>query len=145
MSDQQSDRRAQSEAAFEQRGLEQGAHIHEFMPEFTLDDLKSALFASTYSAPQPLPVNLDDAAATLRVVVVSVTQIYIARTVEVTDGPLGCYEHPSWRIEGWLMKSGFDPYDEVVRVRIVIDTKEALDEWDQAYIQRVPGTESIPL
>ncbi|HKX24242.1 MAG TPA: hypothetical protein VJM46_03310 [Candidatus Saccharimonadales bacterium] len=31
---------------------------------------------------------------------------------------------PSWAFEGWAMKSGFDPYDEAVRVRVVLDRED---------------------
>jgi hypothetical protein len=116
-------------------GFEAGETVYTFTPAFTVDDVKDALFLGTYSNPRPLEIQLEEARPTLRVVVQSVTQVYTPFVIHPGDHPLGSYsESPNWKIEGWLMKSGFDPYAEVVRIRIVLP--EGLPA--EAFLQRIP-------
>lgn len=121
---------------YRQLGLEAGETVYNFLPGFNLDEVKAALFGSTYSSPQTLEVKLGEGSPTLRVVVASVTAFYLPHAAHVGDSPVGVHhDEPNYRIEGWLTKSGFDPYNEVVRVRIVLD-------WDgrefEGRFQRIP-------
>jgi hypothetical protein len=44
--------------------------------------------------------------------------VYVGVMPMKTDTtPAGCYPYPNYRFEGWLLKSGFDPYEGIIRVR----------------------------
>lgn len=124
---------------FKSLGFEAGEALHEFDPKFTMEDLQKSLFGSTYSRPHTLPVDLEDCDVHLQVVVTMAKQIYTENTYLRTDSPLGCFDKPEWYIEGWLVKSGFDPYGEVVRVRALIEVSSD-GSWDVSHIQRIPST-----
>lgn len=119
------------------RGFEPGESVHRFRPEFELGDLQESLFGSTYSLPRHLEMNIGGGVGMLRVVVDCVKQFYLPHAHCVDDKPLGCYDYPEWYIEGWLLKSGFDPYGEVVRVRMFVQT--VAGAFDTALIQRIPA------
>jgi hypothetical protein len=121
-------------------GFEAGESVHEFIPDFSIDTLKESLFESTYSHPKALNIRPnDEAAAVLPVVLTAVRQIYLPYLNRRDDHPLGCYEYPEWQADGWLLKSGFDPYGEVVTVRLYIQTTDD-GSLATGYIQRVPAT-----
>ncbi|MGH8542061.1 MAG: hypothetical protein ACREX3_00090 [Gammaproteobacteria bacterium] len=119
-------------------GFEAGETVHYAEDQrFTLDDVQRSLF-SRYSAPHPLVIRIDDCIGVMRIVVTSATSVYEAYTERTDDGPLGCLEYPSWKLEGWLMKSGFDPYSEVIRVRMYLKSQMTDQEFSGVYIQRIP-------
>lgn len=114
------------------RGFVAGESVHEFTIGFSKEELQQSLFESTYSNPIAIRVELEDCDIHLEVVVTIAKQVYTEYTNLVTDGPLGCFEEPEWYLEGWVRKSGFDPYSEVIRVRAYL-----LRELISGYIQRI--------
>ncbi len=121
-------------------GFESGEPVYYIEEvEFTLEDVKQSLF-STYSEPYTLPLSLGRNTGLLQVVVTSVTSSYVGLTNQTTDSTLGCWEHPDWKLEGWLVKSGFDPYKEVVRVRIYLTSEPDGTGIDALRIQRIPSS-----
>jgi hypothetical protein len=112
--------------------------VHEIVPDFSINDLKEALFSGTYSAPVTLRIHGFDENVSMTVVVQSVTKVFEAYRKPGSSGPLGCYELPAYRFEGWLLKSGFDPYPELVRIRCFVETDESGTNFVTGYIQRIP-------
>jgi hypothetical protein len=105
--------------------------------EFTLDDVKAALFESTYSNPKYLVFKLDDE-NTMRVAVEAVRAVY-----STYERGLGCFERPDWMIYGWLPKSGYDPHPDIVRVRCYLQA-DRNGRFEGAEVQHVPtGDTSI--
>lgn len=131
------DARQATSDSYKAHGFEPGEAVHEFAISFTKEELERSLFGSTYSNPSVIQVNLDDYDVHLAVVVTMAKQVYTEHTQLLTDAPLGCFERPEWYLEGWLLKSGFDPYPEVVRVRAYLQVSSD-GGWDLGYIQRIP-------
>lgn len=113
------------------RGFVAGESVHEFRIGFTKEELHQSLFESTYSNPSFIRVELEPY-TNLDVIVTMAKQVYTEYTHHVSDSPLGCFDEPEWYLEGWVRKSGFDPYSEVVRVRAYL-----LREMITGYIQRI--------
>ena len=122
---------------FKSYGFEAGEPVLYFIPKFTLTDLQEAHYGSTYHEPMPLTIEFADDFV-LRVVVQMTRAVYRPIDDEIESlNPHGCYKHPEWYGEGWLLKSGFDPYAEVVRVRFRLST--TLDgKFEEGFIQRIP-------
>jgi hypothetical protein len=123
-------------------GDERPAHERLFLPgvftsacdvEFTIDDVKAALFESTYSNPKYLEFKLDDTNM-MRVAVEAVRAVYTT----YNEG-LGCFETPDWMIYGWLPKSGYDPYPDIARVRCFLSMDQDDIHISEAEVQRVPS------
>ncbi|MCA1707468.1 MAG: hypothetical protein LC808_31050, partial [Actinobacteria bacterium] len=77
--------------------------------------LKESLFASTYSVPQPVTVQLTEFVR-LAVVVTAARAVYDA--YPASGEAIGCYEFPDYEFEGWVMRSGFGPPGCILRVLI---------------------------
>jgi hypothetical protein len=134
-----SDMRAESK---DLAGDERPVHERLFLPdvptsvcdvEFTIDDVKAALFDSTYSDPNYLEFKLDDHGSTMRVAVEAVRAVYTT----YNEG-LGCFQTPDWMVYGWLPKSGYDPYPDIVRVRCFLSMDKDDIHISEAEVQRVP-------
>lgn len=116
-------------------GIEPGETVFIIKPSFTLDDVKEALFGSTYTSPRTITVVLG---VPLQVVLTGTRQVYNSFEYRSKDKPVGVqYNVPHWVFDGWLLKSGFDPYEEVVRVRLVFQADSDDGTYD-IYFQRVP-------
>ena len=138
MSSTQSD--SNSDADYKAMGFEAGESIHQFTPRFSKQELRAALFDSTYNGPIALAIETDGSVH-LKVIVALVKTVYIPNVVALNDSPLGCWQLPDFYLEGWLLKSGFDPYNEVVQVRAILRTQDSDDgSFDVGYIQRVPAS-----
>lgn len=117
-------------------GFEAGESVFSFIPCFTLEDVREAQFRNTYDEPKPVRIGLSDSIV-FNVVVQLVKSVFVGVKYSNTDNPLGCYKYPDWYIEGWLLKSGFDPYDEIVRIRMYVRVNSG-GEFENAFIQRIP-------
>jgi hypothetical protein len=118
------------------RGFEAGESVIRFVPEFDVAQLRDAHYGSTYNEPKPLRIELAKDLV-LQVVVEMSRAVYGSVTSEFqTQNPFGCYRFPDWYVEGWLLKSGFDPYDEVVHVRLYLGA--GMPGFQEGYIQRIP-------
>ena len=135
----------EAEAHVESRGPrddERLVHFGLFLPDqptwacdvdFTFDDVKAALFESTYSNPKYLEFKLDDHGSTMRVAVEAVRAVYVTY-----ESGLGCFKRPDWMIYGWLPKSGYDPHPDIVRVRCYLQA-ETNNRFEGAEVQHVPS------
>lgn len=131
---------ADEAAKLKEQGFESGEPIYTFSPDFTVEDIKASLFDSRYTNPKPLVVGLAEDVH-LQVVASLVKPVYGALVTLPGSKPLGCYEAPDWYVEGWLLKSGFDPYPEIVRVRMYLTVpSDGGDLGDVAHIQRIPDS-----
>jgi hypothetical protein len=122
-------------------GFEAGETVLHFTPNFTVAELREAHYGSTYDDPKPLRLTIGEDFV-LPVVVEMTRAVYEAMDNGVYDfisRNLGCYRYPSWYGEGWLFKSGFDPYREVVRVRFYLVT-DLGGMFEDGYVQRIPDT-----
>lgn len=95
----------------------QPGFVYEFKPEFTAADLRRFM-DTTYDEPLILPADIDDDAGRVQIVAAQVRAVFTH--FQGPDYPTGCYKYPDWEIIGWLPKSGFDPYPEVIWVRLVV-------------------------
>ncbi|ARP71752.1 hypothetical protein LK07_20575 [Streptomyces pluripotens] len=118
-------------------GFEAGETIFIFTPGFSLEDLKNAQFGNTYADPLPIRIGLS-ASITFDVVVQTTTSVFVGVDHDGGDTPLGCFKHPDWYVEGWLMKSGFDPYEEARRVRLYLRAAGDNPNPTEGFIQVVP-------
>lgn len=119
------------------RGFEPGESIYEFANCFTLEELQKSLFASTYGEVFPVHLRNTDLDLDLPIVAAKVEARYNPSLYRTEDSPTGCYRHPDWYVEGWVIKSGFDPFDEVVRVRIYINADIKTGALDDTFLWQV--------
>jgi hypothetical protein len=120
-------------------GFDPGIPVYEVTVPFTEKDIKAALFKSSYASPKILSFRIDHGGGDswdVPMVVELVQAIYTPYRVGKVDRPLGCWPYPEWHIRGFLFKSPFDPYNEVIRVHALVQ-KNSPDELDMAYIQVV--------
>ncbi|WP_375384009.1 hypothetical protein [uncultured Microbacterium sp.] len=94
--------------------------MHEYPLRFTKEDAIRSLIESTYSAPRTVLIESDDGAVRLPVVLTSATAQYVPFAAHTGDTPAGCYEQPDWRLEGWVVPSGFNPRQPPAHVRLFI-------------------------
>jgi hypothetical protein len=119
------------------KGFEPGTPVYQNLQvRFTVTDLKERL-GSPYDAPRPIYVNPDDELlGAMPVVITSMTAVY-----PLLEGdPLCCQQYPDWKLEGWVINSGFNPHQGLMRVRMYVfggdrSNPEALDD---LMIQRIP-------
>ena len=106
---------------------------YELMLVPPLEELKESLFGSTYSASKSVVVHINEGVS-IPVVVTTARAAY--EPFPAAEGAVGCFEHPDYEFEGWVVKSGFDPYPEVVRVliRVIVGNR---GEVEGANIQRM--------
>lgn len=142
-SDNANNRQIERSEELKAEGFEAGELVYEFSTEFSKNDLKDAFFESKYYQPRPLLVDLINARinqpAQLQVVITMVRAVYSDEIYQRPDGTMGYYNDPAWYLEGWLVKAGFEPDGEVVRVRAVIDTDEG-GALEGGRIQRIPAS-----
>lgn len=119
---------------FRAMGFESGESVASYNIDWKLDELKASLFDSTYSNPLPLKIVRDEHEGNLLVVPTSVTAVYRPRIARLTDKPIGYWERPFWQIDGWIVRTGYDPAAEIVRVRLFVD-----NEFEWCHIQRIPA------
>lgn len=122
---------------FKAKGFESGETVFEVSSELSLEDVKEALFGSTYADPKTIRIEVHNGKVVFDVVIDTAIQKYHPHQDYIGDSPLGCWKYPGWYIEGWLLKSGFDPYSKTVRVRMYLDA-DSDGDYTEAYIQRIP-------
>jgi hypothetical protein len=114
--------------------------------DFDLDQIKRALFESTYRKPVILPFYVGSrdprdigGPGVELFMVVELVQAYYAPYAPHTNQklPIGCFDTPEWYLRGFLYKSGFDVYPEVIRIHAYIATGGAADNINHAIIQIV--------
>ena len=105
--------------------------------------LRESLFGSTYN--NPIPVLAELGRVSLSVIPTSFSVVYEEFGPSEGESPaLGCYDRPNYVYEGWLLKSGFDPYGEVVRVRIRVVTQSSDGAVGAVDISRIANTDDPP-
>jgi hypothetical protein len=127
--------------SLKERGFEAGEPVLSFDPSFTLDDLKEAHYGSTYADPKPLRIEFTTDIVVQMVVGMS-RAVYIAFEEFSDASYFGSYKRPDWYVEGWLARSGFDPYSEIVRVRLYLRT-EPSGKFGGSHFQRIPVTPDL--
>lgn len=130
---------SEADRDFKALGFQPGESVQRFdpTPSVTKEALKASLLDSTYDEPVVLSIKVDTDIA-LKVVVDLVKPCFQAHIIRNEDSPLGCWQLPDVYFEGWLLKSGFDPYREVVRVRAILQTQSIDGSFSDGYIQRIP-------
>jgi hypothetical protein len=126
-------------------GFDPGIPVHEVEDlDFDLDAVKRALFESTYQNPITLPFRFRSdippylADLELRMVV-SAVQAYYEPYAPIVgmSRPLGCWSPPEWYVRGFLYKSGFDPYPEIVQMHVYLRTDGSESTLHSALVQVV--------
>lgn len=87
----------------------------------TIEMLRRALFEGTYSKPIVLPLSyhpVDELDQPLPMTVELAQAIYTPLFLRADNRPVGCDEHPSWYLRGYLYKSPFDATVETVRMHV---------------------------
>ena len=94
-----------------------GQDYIEQMP--SLDELIASLTTSTYTEPVAAYLVIDDGSGLIRLkAAITTLRIVFVRARDNDDQvPAGCYPCPDYHFEGWLLKSGYDPYRAVILVR----------------------------
>jgi len=85
----------------------------------SLDQLVESLITSTYLAPLAVDIEIVDETEgniPLKLVVTSLEAVYVGVAALKDQSPVGCYPYPDYHFKGWLLKSGYDPYNGVVIV-----------------------------
>jgi hypothetical protein len=95
---------------------------------FDLVRVRQALFESTYNS--PITVVFQDSRDVmseepighgLPMVVELMQAVYVPAEAHVGSGVLGCHNTPDWYVRGFLYKSGFDPYPEVIPMHAYLE------------------------
>ncbi|NKY27734.1 hypothetical protein [Nocardia gamkensis] len=116
-------------------GFDASETVYPFRPEADLPKrLSAALVGSLYDEPVSVRIVVHEDLA-FNVVASSIRVVYEPHRFTTDDYPLGCWRRPNLYVEGWLLKSGFDPYAEIVRVRLYLDYIS--EESGDGYIQRL--------
>ncbi|OCC09542.1 hypothetical protein [Streptomyces sp. PTY087I2] len=104
-------------------GFEPGTVVVDQRCGFTLDDLKTALFSSTYRDPKTLPVALPEG-RTVKVAVSLAEPRYAVDLMTMDDddyhGPVAFYPYPDWYIEGWVDDGIATATAQGLRVRMYV-------------------------
>lgn len=116
-------------------GFQSGETVYKIYPSLEVKDLHAAQCGSTYSNPKPLRIEFCDKVAL--VVVQTVSSMFITDQSGNGGTPLGYYQHPNWNVEGWLLKSGFDQNDEIIRVRLHLEGFLG-GKLDEGFMQVIP-------
>jgi len=106
------------EARLRRYGFESGEPVHEFYLCFTVADALASMTESSYSNPIPVRLTSDEHDVNIPVIVTRADVRYQPFVDRLDETPPGCHERPDWYFEGWVLKSGFDPFDHITRVRV---------------------------
>jgi hypothetical protein len=87
---------------------------------FEIEDVIASLTQSTYNHPKYIELELVDIDVIFRIVITTLKSVFLNHDEDEAK-PFGCWEYPEWYAEGWILKSGFDPYGKAVRVRMYIE------------------------
>jgi hypothetical protein len=97
-------------------GFKPGEPIHKFAHTFSAEEIMRSLFGSSYARAVPIEIMNADGSLRLSVVITRAEVRYERRGRRPAESN---EEKPGWYLEGWVLKSGFDMFDGMVRVRIV--------------------------
>lgn len=106
----------------------------------TIEVLKQALFEGTYSKPIVLPLDYrpaDELSQALPMIVELAQADYAPLFLRGDNRPVGCFEHPSWYLRGYLHKSPFDATVETVRMHVYCDVDGDTGEIETITVQLV--------
>jgi hypothetical protein len=132
-------------ARLAQMGFQPGEAIHDWVidePDKLLDRIQESLFTSTYSRIVPIHLTNADKSTRIPVVVVKAEARYDAFGFVLGSTPVGDWEVPGWYLEGWVVKSGFDIFEDIVRVRIVWDDPLVNDSLMWQAIPKEPNADA---
>jgi hypothetical protein len=131
-------------------GFDPSCPVYEISLDFEPSLLEEALFQSTYKKPILLPLEIIERTEhfpldwDVPMVVESVQAVYLPYAVGVGETPTGCYERPEWFVRGFLYKSGFDPYLQVVRINLYCQTQANDDgRFDLGFLQVVRNPSAV--
>jgi hypothetical protein len=131
-------------------GFDHSCPVYEISLDFEPSLLQEALFRSTYTKPILLPLEIDERTEHfpfdwgVPMVVESVQAVYLPYAVGIGETPTGCYERPEWFVRGFLYKSGFDPYLQVVRMNLYCQTQGSSDDrFDLGFLQVVRNPSTV--
>jgi hypothetical protein len=114
----------------------------------SLDQLIESLTKSTYLNPVTVDLEINEdneGRVMLKAVVTHVQAVYVGVAAMKGHSPVGCYAHPDYHFEGWLLKSGYDPYGGVVRVRGQLNTYGETPEIMKWRLEFSPPGPLLPL
>jgi len=126
-------------------GFDPGLPVYELEPVgFDLDNLKQALFGSTYREPVTVTFlsdkeDMQDTPLGFGVAVqVELVQLFfLPSEPHVGSGVVECHPEPQWYLRGFVFKSAFDPYPETIRVHARLDNDSPEIRIDKALVQFV--------
>jgi len=122
-------------------GFEPETLVANQTPRFTLEDMKAALFSSTFSNPKTLTVKLPQG-RTVQVAITKVEPRYNVNSLKLErdkNSPATCYEYPDWYMEGWVVDGVATATAQGLRVRMFVYTGgDESPEPDDMYAQVIP-------
>lgn len=122
-------------------GFEPETLVANLTPRFTLEDIKAALFSTTYSNPKTLPVILPEGRR-VQVAITKAEPRYNVNSLKLEadeNRPVTCYEYPNWYLEGWVVDGIATATAQGLRVRMFVYTGgDDSPEPDDMYAQVIP-------
>lgn len=119
-------------------GFEPGTVVADQTPSFTLEDLKTALFSSTYRDPKTLTVTLPEG-RTVKVAVSMAEPRYSVTLDDATHDAPTFYAYPDWYIEGWVDDGLATATAQGLRVRMyAYSGGDDSPELEDMYAQIIP-------
>ncbi|MGR6971410.1 hypothetical protein ACU639_17785 [Streptomyces cynarae] len=110
-------------------------------PRFTIEDIKAALFSTTYSNPKTLTVILPKG-HTVQVAITKAEPHYNVNGLKLEadeNSPATCYEYPDWYMEGWVVDGIATATAQGLRVRMFVYAHgDDSPEPDDMYAQVIP-------
>ncbi len=129
---------ASETAIYASWGFEPGESIYTGEePAFGVMEILASL-GSTYDDVKTIRLVREDMQIGLNVVVTKAEVRYYPIRYSLSDSPSGSYRHPDWYLEGWIPKSGFDQFSEVVRLRIYVRASASTPELEEVFWQVIP-------
>jgi hypothetical protein len=116
-------------------GFDPGIPVDEITSvDFDLDHVKRALFDGTYQQPVQVTFRSDKErlqetpiGVGLPMVVELVQAVYVPLEPHAGSGLFGCINTPDWYLGGFLYKSGYDPYPEIIRMHAYLEVDSSSD------------------
>lgn len=140
----------EDEAQLKSLGFTPGVPAHQFLntgkSRVTAKTIRRALFSS-YLNPVTVPLDLfpDDVEhhCPLPMVVELAQRLFTPyRLRDMSEVPIGCWEHPDWYLRGYLFKSPFDELTETIRMHALL--KGCVEGgFEDGVVQLVRGTPSF--
>ena len=135
MTNSSSDKVESTSDRLQRFGFVAGTPVYVIDNEITLEEFHRSLIDSTYT--DPIDVLLKGRGSAMRLVVTKAEAVYGVHQTYALEKPLACELPPSWRFEGWILKSGFDPSTELVRARCFAWVDAQSGDIFDIYVQRI--------